>query len=270
MTAPRFSAITPLAYDASHALRYCIPAYYELVDEIILGLDRQSVSWSGKPYDLDYPAFHRGLFAIDVECKAQLVRANFHAAPNDGNANDTLTHNVLGLFADPDHWQLHVDADEVLVAPDADRFRDYFAAVDPHLDVYLQHREVYKLLGDGTALVIDRDNGYSPTATRALLRHTRSRHTDRPHVLCPPEVCRVTHFGWGRTREELATKLARWTHYRDTDQWPRMLELWDAANATNYREPQYRNFWPLYSANWPGLRLVSLDEVGVTGRAVAA
>ncbi len=91
---PGLSFVTPLAYDWRYALD-AIRSYYGIADEIILGLDRNLVSWSGNKFRVDLAALGRGLRKIDVDRKVRLLRGGLHA---ESQALD-LSHHILAEAA---------------------------------------------------------------------------------------------------------------------------------------------------------------------------
>jgi hypothetical protein len=64
------SAISLISYDASY-LPKSIASYYDYVDEIVLGLDKDRISWSGNAFTFDELLFAE-LAKLDVEIKSLL------------------------------------------------------------------------------------------------------------------------------------------------------------------------------------------------------
>ena len=62
------SVISLISYDAGF-LSQSISKYYEYVDEIILGLDKDRISWSNKPFTFDEQQLWKDLKRIDTENK---------------------------------------------------------------------------------------------------------------------------------------------------------------------------------------------------------
>ena len=44
------SVISLISYDANRFLAKSIERYYEYVDEIVLGIDKDRITWSGNPF----------------------------------------------------------------------------------------------------------------------------------------------------------------------------------------------------------------------------
>ena len=71
------SAISLISYDA-HLLPNSIKTYYEYVDEIVLGLDSDRISWSRNKFSFDETALWKELGAIDTKGKISVIEENFH------------------------------------------------------------------------------------------------------------------------------------------------------------------------------------------------
>ena len=61
---PIISVVMPIAYDFRYSYR-SLEKIYDIADEVILGLDRDRISWSGKPFDFDEEEFRATVAAID-------------------------------------------------------------------------------------------------------------------------------------------------------------------------------------------------------------
>ena len=64
------SALSLISYDA-HLLSNSIKKYYEYVDEIILGIDKDRISWSNNKFSFDEDTLWKELDKIDGEGKFQ-------------------------------------------------------------------------------------------------------------------------------------------------------------------------------------------------------
>ena len=71
------SAISLLSYDA-HLLPNSIKTYYEYVDEIILGLDKDRLTWSKNSFSFNEADIWKELGDIDVEGKISVIEEDFH------------------------------------------------------------------------------------------------------------------------------------------------------------------------------------------------
>ena len=108
------SVISLISYDAGF-LSQSISKYYEYVDEIILGLDKDRISWSNKPFTFDEQQLWKDLKRIDTENKISIIEEDFHKSEvpieNDNYERNFLkeqcTHDVI----------VSIDADEFLLHP---------------------------------------------------------------------------------------------------------------------------------------------------------
>jgi hypothetical protein len=87
------SVISLISYDA-HYLAKSIEKYYNYVDEIILGLDKDRVTWSGNSFTFDEAALWAELNAIDGDNKITVVEENFHQSLV-AIENDNFERNLL-------------------------------------------------------------------------------------------------------------------------------------------------------------------------------
>ena len=239
------SFVTPVAYDYRYAWR-AIRSYYGIADEIILGLDRDRIAWSGRPFEIDEGDFRRWLAAADPLGKIRLVEGDFHAQAT-AHRNDTFARKALSLHCKKGNWIVQIDSDEILLNPE--EFRDWLLARRWPWLVQGRWRVVFKLFGEDY-LVVDKDGAFTSVATRRRGSYTGSRNTRGFKRRSP---LNLLHFAWGRSEAELRQKLACWTHFADFDT-SRMLELWKSVDLHNYRG--FRDIHPLDGPDWPALRLV--------------
>jgi hypothetical protein len=239
------SFVTPVAYDHRFAWA-AIGSYYRIADEIILGLDRDRISWSGKYFRLDEDEFRRRLTEADPLGKISLVEADFHSQ-GSAPANDTFERNALSMRCKPGNWVVQIDSDELLQNPG--EFRDWLLERRGPWRVMGRWTVVFKRFGDDY-LVIDKDNSWISVATRRQGRYTGCRDTKEFKRRSP---LRMLHFSWGRDEEELQQKLESWTHAGDFDT-VKFLAFWKSVTLENYH--QFRNFHPMDGKDWPSLRLI--------------
>ena len=72
------SVISLVSYDANRFLAKSIERYYEYVDEIVLGIDKDRVTWSGNPFEIDENALWSELSNIDGDSKITIIEEDFH------------------------------------------------------------------------------------------------------------------------------------------------------------------------------------------------
>lgn len=124
------SVISLISYDAE-MLPNSIKTYYDYVDEIVLGLDKDRVSWSHQPFKFDENKLWAELKKIDTKGKISVIEENFHPS---GLAieNDNYERNVLKSHCSHD-WILSFDADEQLVNP-----KEFFINFVPYLSLIIK------------------------------------------------------------------------------------------------------------------------------------
>jgi hypothetical protein len=239
------SFVTPVAYD-HHFAWAAIASYYTIADEIILGLDRDRISWSGKYYHLDEDEFRRHLKEADPLGKISLVEADFHSQ-GSAPANDTFERNALSLRCKPGNWVVQIDSDELLQNPA--EFRAWLLERRGPWLALGRWTVVFKRFGDDY-LVVDKDSFWISVATRRHGRYTGCRDTREFRRRSP---LHMLHFSWGRTEEELKQKLESWTHAADFDT-DKFFKFWQSVDLGNYR--QFRDFHPINGPDCPSLRLI--------------
>lgn len=238
-----------LAYDWRQALR-SIVSYYGIADEIVLGLDRGRISWSGKAFRMDRKACLAALKRLDRDRKVTVVEEDFHHLPAP-MANETDERRRLAARCRPGHWILQIDADEELLDPQG--FAAWLRAYPWKRQVLANWITVFKVIGR-TALVIDKADEWVPVATRHPA-YTEARNTREWAARSPLELL---HFSWGRSDAQLQAKLKHWGHSRDFDT-AALLRLWRSVSLANHAS--FRDFHPLDGRLWPRLKAVPLGSL---------
>ena len=242
------SFVTLAAYDYPYLIN-SISLYYPIAEEIIVGLDRDRISYSHKPFDFDTADFQRRLLALDRDRKIRVIEDDFHCRETP-MGNETYERNVLSELCKPGNWVVQVDADEYMV--NADEFYQWMRGLQTN-DVLVLANWVTVFKSFGTQhLVIDTFepfDGVIPLATKRRGSYYEARTIlDQPTARSP---LILAHFAWGRHREELRQKLTHWSHSRDFDT-DRYLAMWDSVTLENYG--QFKDFHPIYPPYWRALK----------------
>ena len=87
------SVISLISYDASY-LPSSIASYYDYVDEIILGLDKDRITWSGNKFAFDEDSLFSELADLDVDSKISIIEEDFHRS-SIAIENDNYERNYL-------------------------------------------------------------------------------------------------------------------------------------------------------------------------------
>ena len=90
------SVISLVSYDAEY-LPASIKTYYEYVDEIILGLDKNRITWSKNKFTFDEAKLWQELSTIDGDGKITVVEEDFVKSDRPIE-NDNYERNFLIFF----------------------------------------------------------------------------------------------------------------------------------------------------------------------------
>ena len=251
MSEMKYSFYTLIAYDYKYALN-AISSYYDIADEIFLGLDKNRISWTGKKFDFDDDYFFDRIKKIDKDKKIMVIQSNFYRNKHSPLANETLERNFLSNYCKNENYVIGIDSDEYILNPKV--LLDYSFSKDNDLKAIFH--SVYKVIDEDKVLVT-LPQEYSLIGTFFKGRYMKARMTSRSKkfVVCPLEIL---HYSWGRTREELIQKLQNWGHSKDVNHETFMKD-WDMTRMNNYE--QKRNFHPLVAYFWEKLKLINVEKL---------
>lgn len=244
------SFITLIAYDYRYALR-TIQSYYSIADEIILGLDRDRISFSNLKFPFDDEDFFTSIEQLDTHRKIRVIEENFHSHGHPLE-NEHYERKTLANHCKPGNWIIQIDSDEYILNPQ--EFKDWIKQAPGDVGIQGRWVTVFKQFGDDYLLVEEPDP-FIAIGTKCRDLYIDLRRTDQVQVRSPMIML---HQAWGRSRADLERKLRNWGHSRDfnIDQY---LHLWDSVNLENYR--QFKDFHPLYPPYWPSLEKVRLNAL---------
>ena len=266
------SAISLISYDANRFLADSIKRYYEYVDEIILGIDKDRITWSGNPFKIDEDSLWKDLSAIDGDSKITIVEENFHQS-KIAIENDNYERNFLKQETNHD-WIISIDADEMLINA-KDFFYSYVPIIEPYRnskDICLVWSTPYKIVTNDEnidiALIIANDDG-SPFfgenqgfMTSKDSTFTYARWTDKSasgdNRLMSPLV--ALHWSLCRPSKELEQKIKNIGHSDLVEKDP-FYQLWQQVDLSNYKEMSNFKTSGLGGAQWPKLEAVPLTEL---------
>lgn len=250
------SVIALIAYDA-HLLPSSIKSYYSYVDEIILGLDKDRISWSGNSFSFDEAKLWRELKAIDFDKKISIIEENFHPG-NIAIENDTYERNFLKEQCS-NNWILSFDADEVLINP-----YDFFIEFLPLIEPYVHKRDLlftwfhpYKVINDEILYIANEDGSFCDTDTQdfSTMRDktfTYCRWTNEQKKLKTPLA--VLHWSFCRDDAQLEQKISNYGHSDKAagDPFYEIRKSITLENYTNLRNFKTSNM----GAQWPKLEKI--------------
>ena len=262
MTTRPKSVISLISYDA-HMLPSSRRSYYNDVDEIVLGLDENRISWSQNSFVFDEKKLWSELKNIDVDNKIVIIEDNFHrsSAPIE---NDTHERNFLKHNCSTD-WIFSFDADEILINP-KEFFEDFCPIVQQYDDIELMFTWflMYKSTNAGQLVISDETRkhifkkdiqGFS--AHRDLQTFTYCRWTNSQKKILSPLA--IKHYSFSRSDSELKTKINNFGHSAESKQDP-FYTTRQLVNEQNYKE--LLNFKTSgMGAQWPTLKLIPEEQL---------
>lgn len=256
------SIISLISYDAEY-LPDSIRTYYDYVDEIVLGLDKDRISWSNNRFKFDESKLWNDLQIIDGDNKISIIEDNFHRSrvPIE---NDTHERNFLKSKCEYD-WVFSFDADEMLVNA-KEFFIDFCPIVQDYKDVELMFTwyMLYKEFEDEFLIIADESNNHAFkkeiqgfTADRDLHTFTYCRWTNSTKKILSP--LGIKHFSFCRSQDQLDAKINNFGHSEESKRDP-FYEVQKRVNRDNYYT--FSNIKTIPNGpQWPSLKLVSKSEI---------
>jgi hypothetical protein len=254
------SVISLIAYDAEMLPR-SIESYYDYVDEIVLGIDKERISWSGNEYKFNEIELWTALDKLDVDKKIKVIEDNFHRS-SIPIENDNHQRNFLKQHCTHD-WVFSFDADEVLINP-REFFIDFCPLVEDYdIDLMFYWFLPYKETQDGTLFISDASRqhffneevqGFATSKTNTF---TYCRWTNNQKKIQSPLA--ILHYSFCREDAKLELKRNNFGHSVESKQDP-FYDIRKQVGLGNYH--QLVNF---KSSNmgpqWPALMLVPTSDI---------
>jgi len=253
----RISGVTLVSYDYRFLLT-TIPRYLPWVDELLVGVDRDRLTWSGETFAVPETFFDDLMRLDESPPKIRIVSRSFYSPTRSPMENDVAERNALSLEVPEGNWIVSIDADEYLLNPD--QFFHYLRNCPAEESACLEGRwiTVFKDLGDSMLVIAAKPDGSLerfPIATRQRGSFVTSRRTNGPAV---PSPAIALHYSWGRQPEELLQKLLNWSHTRDFDV-RKYFDFWRTVDEKNYST--FRDFHPIWPDTWSKLVRVSKQDL---------
>ena len=260
------TAVSLISYDASY-LAKSIKTYYKYVDEIILGLDKDRITWSNNSFSFDEKALWAELQELDADNKISIIEENFHKSAI-AIENDNYERNFLKKHATND-WIISIDADEQLLNA-KEFFYDYCPLVEKYAkraDVLMTWATPYKLIDETLLVIANTDNTPFFGENQGVLTHknntyTYARWTDisagGSNRLASPLV--AVHWSLCRDKAALHTKIHNIGHSDIVEKDP-FYKIWDQVTLDNYSNLHNFKSSGLGSAQWPKLHAIPLSAV---------
>lgn len=253
----KISVISLISYDA-HMLPESIKSYYDYVDEIILGLDIDRISWSKNKFSFDEETLWKELRKIDKQNKIEIVEDNFHKS-DIAIENDNYERNLLKSYCSND-WIFSFDADEVLINPS-----EFFINFLPLAEDYYKNYDLiftwfhpYKKLDDKYLIIANDDGSFCNVDTQGFATYkdntfTYCRWTENKKHIFTPLV--IMHWSFCRKDEEINLKINNYGHSdrTPTDPFYKIREQVNLQNYSTLRNLKTSNL----GHQWPRLVLVN-------------
>lgn len=231
------SVISLISYDAEYLPR-SIKTYYDYVDEIVLGLDEDRITWSGNKFSFDESTLYKQLKEIDYDNKISIVEDNFHKS-KIALENDNYERNFLKSQCS-NEWIFSIDADEELV-----NSKEFFLKYVPLAERYNTKIDLsftwflpYKEFEDCYLMIANNDGSWSRGDTQGFVTHknnhfTYCRWTNNKRVVLSP-LC-ILHWSFCRSEQKLDQKLNNFGHSDKVGKDP-FFDIWKQVTLTNYTQ----------------------------------
>jgi hypothetical protein len=235
------SVISLISYDAE-MLPNSIKSYYDYVDEIILGLDKDRITWNHQSFKFDENKLWAELKKLDTKNKISIIEESFHPS---GLAieNDNYERNFLKSHCTHD-WIMSFDADEQLINPKeffynwCPLFEPYYKNYDINFTWFLPWKEFEKdilfITNEDGSFIKSEKQGF---ATHKDARYTYARWTDNQFRIDSP-LC-ILHWSLCRNEKDLHQKINNIGHADKVKEDP-FFGIWKQTNLDNYNN--LRNF----------------------------
>ena len=257
------SVISLISYDA-HYLINSIKSYYNYVDEIILGLDKDRITWNNQKFSFDENKLWKELKALDTKDKISIVEENFHPS-GVAIENDNYERNYLKSKCTND-WILSFDADEELINPKeffftwCALFEPYYKKYDTQFTWFLP----WKQFEDKTLFITENDNSFIKSEIQGFGTYKNNHYTyarwtnNNQRVLTP--LC-ILHWSLCRQEKDLHQKINNIGHADKVETDP-FFGMWKNTTLDNYTN--FRNFKTSGlgdPAQWPKLTAVDNNTI---------
>jgi len=233
------------AYDWE-LLKESVPRIYHEADSICLSLDKDRLSWSGKPFPFDSAEFFSWIKNIDTDNKIQVYEDKFYIESLTALENDNRQRKLMSDFMGKGGWHLQIDADEYFF--DFVGFKKYLLNIHVNPDgsekpvnIFVNAVPLIKRTKKGFLYVNNKQNTYEemPCATNKpeFLGARKNSHFNHLSPFF------ILHETWARGEEELLRKINSWGHVNDFVSKESYYNLWKAFDEFNYMYVKDFNYY---------------------------
>lgn len=243
------------AYDYE-LIKNSIPTLYKEATKIVIAIDKNRLTFSGKPFTVD-DSFFSYLKKIDVEKKIAVYEDEFYVPALRPMEIETRTRNMLAKFMGKGGWHFQVDVDEYFI--DFKRLVNELAALESkvhrkRVSLKLYLCTIFKI-ADGGFYLVDESWESFPCITNYPV-YDSGRYNNSIETRILNHV--VIHQSFGRTDDELKTKFKNWGHRDDFDS-DAYLEFWKSVNVDNCK--YLRDFNATHPYLWKKLKFVKAATI---------
>lgn len=243
-----------VAYDW-HLLQIALPLIYNDADDICLTLDKDRISWSGKSFSFDSPAFYKMIDELDYQKKIRIIEEDYHLPELSPMQNEVRQRNIMARHLGAGGWHVQLDCDEYLLQ--FTEFVSYLKSLPSNktkaANVCCPWVVLFKQLPSGCLIV-------NPTSKKNIewiqvattepnYEYGRRNGNFNLYTNFP-----LLHQSWARTAEEIKEKVENWGHSKDFDPKHFMI-FWNQLDQFNYK--QAKNFHPYKPETYPELSYLS-------------
>ncbi|MBZ4036567.1 hypothetical protein K6T82_17485 [Flavobacterium sp. 17A] len=230
---------------------------YDHVDAIFLAVDKNYVTWSGNPFEIE-ESFFEEVKLLDVQNKIQFYFDDFYVPGLSPIECDIRERNML-LKKMGRGWLIQLDVDEYLY--DFKKVRKFlkqhwYLMVFPKLTPIVFKGiliTVFKKLPEGY-LYIENNERFSFITNCQQYEGIRTNYSVSNHIT----NAKVIHQSWARSEEEMFFKISNWGHRDDFDT-KKYYEFWKNLDISNYKN--YKNIHPLRAEMWDKLHFMPSSSI---------
>lgn len=245
------------AYDW-YFLKHSLPAVYQQADQICIAIDKDRISWAGKPFAIDEEAFAAFLKEIDRDGKIKLYQDDFHRPELNPMENEVRQRNLMAKAMGEGGWHLQLDSDEYFI--DFPGFVKYLKSMPPvsrPINVVCPLLILYKTVEQGYLLVESMEPETIEYIAIATNRPAYEHGRKNGYFNVKTDFALV-HQSWARNEQEIKAKIDNWGHKEDFDT-EKYFERWKSLDENNYKE--YKDIHPVLGRIWPSLRKVEAASI---------
>lgn len=243
------SFYTPISYDFNFSFA-SILSYYNIAEEIILGIDEDNISWSNNKFEFNKEFFLERIKKIDSLNKIKIISFKFHG--DTCKKNEDFEREFLVKKCKKENYILGIDSDEIILNPI--EFKEWFYKEKPIKNILGSFSTVFKRFD--TSLLLTTPSETQNIGAFNIEENKLARFYNKNLIFSP---VKILHFSWGRNREQLLKKLNNFGHSKDFNLENYIVNIWDKVNLENFKSFSY--FHPLkLKIWWKSLSLLDLNN----------